>query len=186
MKLSSKLFYILLAVVTVGELCLLAVFSVTHKFLFLYLGLALFPVYLLLFVLRFAVVGKREKKRQAAREAFLAAAKEPRAKVVYLTYLGGKRGIEKPSAAKENFLAELYTGEVDRELLKRHLWYGLSEGEEAALEAQRIGSAKLPYTALGEIAGKQVLVQSAFCDAARSSAAFSGFFKQNEVILYGN
>ena len=185
MKKLGSWFYIVLATLTVGVLGALAVWLSTENDLFLYLMLGLFPVYVAFLVLSMVLNGKREKKRGEEKSAFLLLAREEAVKVVYVTYLGGERGVRKPSKRKKDYLVEFYTGAVDENLLKKHLWFGLSDADEQKLGRCRTGETYAPFPFLCEISGKTVLIQARFFEAAKDSPLFAKLFADNEIVLYG-
>ena len=166
----GKLFYIILIALTAVMLTMLSLWTVTEKPLYLYLLLGIFPVYV------FHLVFHLE---------FLAAVRDENAKVVYMTYLGNERRVKKPSQTKKDYFVEFYSAGVDTELLKRHLWFDLSEADEETLLRSRIGQLEIPFPFLSEISGRTLLVQEAFFRAAEHSPLFAPLFRDNEVILYG-
>lgn len=181
----GKWFYVIMLAITVAILALLGVWAWTKNNLYLYLLLGLCPIYVLHIVLSIVLTGRYADRAQAARSELLAVALDPTAEIVYLTYLGGERRVKRPSRRKKDYLAEFYTRGADVELLKRHLWFDLSEREEEELLRHRLGQLEIAYPLLSEIKGKKVLVQSAFYDTAKDLPQFSALFGENQIILYG-
>ena len=181
----GKLFYIILIALTAVMLTMLSLWTVTEKPLYLYLLLGVFPVYVFHLVFHLVRTDKDYKKRDTQKSEFLAAARDENAKVVYMTYLGNKRRVKKPSQTKKDYLVEFYSAGVDTALLKRHLWYDLPEADEETLLRSRIGQLEIPFPFLSEISGRTLLVQEAFYRAAEHSPLFASLFRDNAVILYG-
>ncbi len=184
MKKLGAVFYIILAVLTVGVLGMLAAWLWTDRELFLYLMLALFPVYLFHLIFNLAMNGRRERREKERRSEFLALAGN--AEKVYITYLGNERRVGRPSAHRKDYLIEFYAKEADAEALKRHLWYGLAEAEEERLRLFFLGGGKYPYPLLADLKHKQIFVQGPFYRAAEGSPLFHDILKSNEWILYGD
>lgn len=178
-------FYIILAVLTVAVLGLLAVWAWTKRNVFLYVALGIFPLYLIHLIYHLATAGKRAEREKERRSAFLTLARDPAARLVHLTYLGGERRIYKPSSSKKDYRVEFYTGGADEDALKRHLWFDLPEEEEARLKLFLVGSAEIAYPFLADISGKRVYAQAAFVELAKGNPYFVEFFKANEVASYG-
>ena len=180
----GKLFYIILIILTAAMLALLGVWAGTGKDLFLYLLIGIFPLYLFHLVFHLVRTDKDYKKRDAQKSEFLAVARDENAGVVYITYLGNERGLKKPSRTKKDYLVEFYTPAVDIALLKRHLWFDLSEEDEEKLIRHRVGQLEVPFPFLEEITGRKVLVQAAFYHAAQGLPPYQTLFLKNEVVLY--
>lgn len=181
----SGAFYVILLLLTAAIMAFLAVWAVTKNDLFLYLMLALFPLYLFHLIFHLVKTDKDYKKQEAEKSEFLTVAREEAARVVYITYLGDERHIRKPSRTKKDYLIEFYTKEVEIDLLKRHLWFDLGEREEERLIRCRIGSMEVPYSFLQELSGRTLLVQAQFFFAAEHSPLFAQLLSGNEIILYG-
>lgn len=184
MKKLGILFFILLAVLTFAVLGCLTAWLWTKNDVLLYVTVGLFPVYL--FHLVFGLMhGNKKAKRDAAEERSFRLLSERDDAVVYVTYLGGKRGVLHPSRTKKDYLTEFYDEQVDLSLLKRHLWFDLPEEREKELQTHMIGGAKVPYPRLAELKNRRILVQIAFFDAAKDAPAFEQFFRDNEIMTYG-
>lgn len=181
----GKLFYIVLLLLTAALLALLGFWAGTKRELYLYLMIGVVPLYLFHLVFHLIRTDKDYKKRDALKSAFATVAREERAAVVYLTYLGNERRVKKPSQTKKDYLIEFYAEGVDLSLLKRHLWFDLKNEEEEAIARFRLGSMDAPYPFLEEIEGKTLLVQSEFYRAAEGLTAFERLFSKNKTILYG-
>ncbi len=180
----GKTFYIVLLLLTAALLAFLSVWALTGNDLFLYLLLGVVPLYVLHLVFHLVKADKDYKKQDELKSAFFSLAREEQAEIVYLTYLGDEKHLLKPSPRKREYLIEFYTRAVDLALLKRHLWFGLSEEEEERLIKCRLGSMEIPYPLLEEVRGRTVLVQSALFRAAKDSPLFSPFFSGNTILLY--
>lgn len=178
-------FYVPLLVLTLGVLGLLAAWLSTRNDALLYGMLGLFPVYLFHLIFGLAMNGRGQKRSKELRSSFLLLAGNGDVGTVYLTYLGGERRIKKPSLKKKDYLVEFYAAGVDRSLLKRHLWFGLSEEDERALLPFFIGGMEVPYPFLADLSGKTILAQAEFLRAAEEVPAFDEVMKQNEWIPYG-
>ncbi len=180
----GKLFYIILIVLTAAMLALLGVWAGTGKDLFLYLLIGIFPLYLFHLVFHLVRTDKDYKKRDAQKSEFLAAARDENAAVVYITYLGNEKRVKKPSNTKKDYFVEFYTPAVDLALLKRHLWFDLSEEDEEKLIRYRVGQLEVPFPFLEELTGRKLLVQAAFYNAAKDLPEFQTLLCKNEVLLY--
>lgn len=181
----GPLFYILLIALTAVLVAFLGVWAATGNDLFLYLMLGVFPLYVFHLIYHLVRTDKDYKKQDALRSEFFAVARDENAKVVYLTYFGNEKRVKKPSAKRRDYLIEFYSPGVDLELLKRHLWFDLSDREEEALIRYRIGALEIPYAFLEEVKDKTVLVQAEFFRAAEGSPLFASLFAKNEIHLYG-
>lgn len=185
MKKLGAAFYLILAVLTVAELGTLFAWIYTKRDVLLYIALGVFPVYLFHLIFHLVRAGKREARKAELKSAFVSLLREQTAEIVYLTYLGGEKRLEKPSAGRKDYLVEFYTEKTDRELLKRHLWFDLSPERESELALTRLGGMKIPYPLLGEIAGKMLFVSAGFYQAAEHNPAFKDLLCGNTVVLYG-
>lgn len=184
MKKFGTAFYIILLVLTVLVLGCLGLWLWLKNEVFLYIMIALFAVYV--FHMIFGMVrGDRREKRARSTEDLLRTELKGGDAVVYLTYFGGERHVRKPSPHKTEYLVELYAPAVDRELLKRHLWFGLSDREEKLLSAAKRYEARIAYPALSLIEGKTVFLPAGFYEAARQQEAFAGLLHKNKIVLYG-
>ncbi len=181
----GKMFYFLLVLLTLAMLAFLGAWAGTKNNVFLYCLIGTFPFYLFHLVYHLVRTDKDYKKRDAEKSEFLAVARDEHAQVVYMTYLGNERRVKHPSPGKKDYLTEFYTSAVDTKLLKRHLWYDLSDEEEETLIRCRIGQLDVPYSFLEELTGRTILVQAAFYEAAKDSPLFSSLFEKNKVVLYG-
>lgn len=179
------IFYIVLFALTAAVLALLGVWAWTKKDVFLYLLLGVFALYLFHLIFHLVKSDKDHKKREEEKSAFVSVAREAAARVVYLTYLGPERRVKSPSETKRDYLVEFYTADADGELLKRHLWFDLSDGEEQRLARHKLGGMNVPFPYLGEVRGRTLYVQSAFFEAAKELPAYRELFSGNEVIVYG-
>ena len=184
MKKLGTAFYLILLALTLLVLGTLVLWFLKKNDVFLYLTIALFALYL--FHLVFGMVrGDRREKRARSTEDLLRTELKSGDAVVYLTYFGGERHVRKPSPHKTEYLVELYAPAVDRELLKRHLWFGLSDREEKLLSAAKRYEAHIAYPALSLIEGKTVFLPAGFYEAARQQEAFAGLLHKNKIVLYG-
>lgn len=184
MKHLGKFFYLVLAFLTVGVLGSLAAWAWTKDNLWLYLMLALFPVYLFHLLFNLIYGDKLAKRRETERSAFLTLIRENC--IVYMTYLGSPARVKRPSKNKKDYLVHLYDLSVDRDLLKRHLWFDLPEAEEKRLSVHLLAETAIAYPLLADIRGRQVFVQTQFYRAAERSPLFADFLSQNTFTLYGD
>ncbi len=180
----GKLFYIILIALTVAMLAFLGVWMATKDPVYLYILVGIFPLYLFHLIFHLVRTDKDYKKRDVQRSEFLAVARDENASVVYITYLGGEKGLKKPSRTKKDYLVEFYTSAVDIALLKRHLWFNLPEEDEEKLIRFRVGQIEVPFPFLEEITGRKVLVQAAFYNAAQGLPEYQTLLHKNEVVLY--
>lgn len=184
MKKLGAPFYIVLAALTAAVLGCLGLYVWLEDELWLYLMLGVFAVYLVHLIASLAWNSRSHKRAELDKSSFLLLAGNREA-VVYLTYLGSERHIRRPSARRKDYLVEFYDGKVDVSLLKRHLWFGLSEEEEKTLNRSCLGGMRIPYPLLRELSGRTLLVQAGLYEAAKDSPLFSGLFGGNQVIIYG-
>lgn len=165
-------------------LTMLGLWTATENEVYLYILIGIVPLYIAHLVISLVRSDKGYKRKDERRSEFLALSRDENARVVYITYLGDEQHVKKPSQTKKDYLVEFYADGVDLSLLKRHLWYDLSDEDEERVLRFRIGQIEIPYPFLGEIAGRKLLIQAAFFQAAKDSPLFESLFGKNEVILY--
>ena len=185
MKKLGALFYIILGLLTVAVLVTLSLWIRTMNPIYFYLLLASFVVYVFHLVFHFVRTGKEFKKDEVLRSSFLLLSQSIEVKVVYITYLGNKKHIEKPSKYRKDYLIEFYSADVDISTLKKHLWFELPAADENKLKLSLIGDMDIPYSFLDDISGKTVLVQAYFFETTQNSPLFKTFFEKNKIVLYG-
>ena len=152
---------------------------------FLYVTLAEFAVYIAV-VAMYLIHGTLEAQmNETLKSNFLMLLQNFETKIVYITYTGNERRLKRPSRFKKDYLVEFYPKEADIEMLKKHLWFGLSPEGEAQLKKLLIGGMDIPYPLLSDISQKQVLLQERFQETVASSPLFESFLLGNEIILYG-
>lgn len=152
---------------------------------YLYVTLAEFAVYIGVVAIYLIRGSIEAQTNETLKSNFLMLLQNFETKVVYITYTGNERRLKRPSKFKKDYLVEFYPKEADIEMLKKHLWFGLSPEEEAQLKKLLIGGMDIPYPLLNDIKQKQVLLQERFHETVASSPLFEAFLLGNEIILYG-
>lgn len=185
MKRISILFYIFVGLLTSALLVTLSLWMNLKNSAFLYVTLAEFAVYIAV-VAMYLIHGTLEAQtNETLKSNFLMLLQNFETKIVYITYTGNERRLKKPSRFKKDYLVEFYPKEADIEMLKKHLWFGLSPEDEAQLKKLLIGGMDIPYPLLKDISQKQVLLQEHFQETVQNSPLFESFLLENEIILYG-
>ena len=185
MKKLGALFYIVLGLLTIAVLVSLSLWIRFKSPFYLYFMLAAFAVYL--FHLVFNLIRNDIEYRQGEiqRSSFLMLSQNIEAQIVYITYLGNEKRVQKPARYRKDYLIEFYSPDVKIDQLKKHLWYDLPEEEEKELLHSFIGGMDVPYPLLADISQKTVLLQAMFYEEAKDLPLFSDFFERNKIILYG-
>lgn len=186
MRKLDALFYIMLGILTLAVLIMLGLWIRTRYSVYLYLMLGAFAAYSFHIILTLIRGGKDLRGSEAFRSKFLMLLNHVDSKIVYITYLGTEKRILKPSCHKNDYLIEFYEPDTDLELLKKHIWFELSEADEKKLKKKFIGGMDVPFSYLDEIRSRKVLIQEEFYQFAANLSQFSEFFANNEIISYGD
>lgn len=185
MKKLGAVFYLILAVLFIAVLVMLSLWARTGRTLYLYLMLGAFGLYLIHIVLSLSISWKDIRGGEALRSKYLMLLNHFQSEIVYITYLGNERRIRKPSKTRRDYLIEFYEPTTDIELLKKHIWFGLSEAEEQKLKTLCVGSEIVSFSFLADIRQRKVMIQAGFLQAALPLRHFEEFLRENEIIPYG-
>ena len=184
MKRLSVLFYIFIGILTPALLVTLVLWINFKSSAYLYVTLAEFAVYIGGVASYLICCAIESQTNETLKCAFLMLLQNYESKIVYITYTGNERRLKHPSKFKRDYLVEFYPRETDVELLKKHLWFGLPQKEEAQLKNLLIGGLDVPYPLLKDISQKQVLLQARFREAVSNLPHFEFLLNGNEIILY--